>query len=234
MKTILCAILAAILFSSCAGQLIDISYEKQRLVNYKISDTLQVSIGDPIIDLENASVRNAYEGLFDYQTPSLGIFGAEQIMIKKGDRFTAVVRPKDDLNSVCIREEGPEKKFQLIHIFTDGRINSGWVLTNGQVPVQGSWTKERLFVKSSIPSKGENSFRAQIVYSGLLNNTVKAIYREYSNDLARPAFSQELQYDMNESKIISYKSIKIEIIKVTNSSIQYRVLEDGGLLWLPR
>ena len=233
MNRIISAIVVAIVFTGCAGELVSIPYEKQRVINYKIGDTLQASIGDPIIDLENASVRDAYEAQFDYQTPSVGLLGIQQIFIRKGERFTAVVSTKD-MNSVGIREEGPEKKSLFINIYPDGRINRGWVWIDGSVPVQGSWTGDRLFVKSQIPSKGDDSFRAQVIYSGLLSNTVKAVYREFSNDYARPAFAQELQYDMNESKTISYKSIKIEILKVTNSSIQYRVMEDGGLPWMPK
>ena len=60
------------------------------------------------------------------------------------------------------------------------------------------------------------------------------MYREYAENLARPAFSQELQYNLDESKIISYKSIKIEIINATNSVIEYKVIDDGGLTWFPK
>lgn len=224
--------LIAVTLYGCAGQLASISYNKQRFVSYKVGDSLQVSIGDAIIDVESATVRDAYEVLFDYQTPSLGILAQPQALLKKGDRFTAVAYIPSNPDAVCIREEGPEMKVLLIHIYPDGRINRGWVHIDGIVPVQGSWTREQLFAKSKNPSRGENSFRAQIIYSGLLGNTVKAVYREFSNNYARPAFSQELQYSLDESKIISYKTVKIEILKATNSSIEFRVLEDGGLPWL--
>jgi len=234
MQRFLIAVLLTISFLGCAGHLVGIPFSKQQFINYKLGEPQQASIGDAIIDVESATVRDAYEVLFDYQTPSLGLFGANQIFLKKGDRFTAVASIPSDPEAVCIRKEGPEMQSVLIHIYPDGRVNQGWVLTNGQVPIQGSWPKEQLFAKSKIPSKGEYSFRAQIIYSGLIGNTVKAVYREFSNDYARPAFTQELQYNLDESKFISYKSIKIEILKATNSLIEYRVVEDAGLPWLPK
>lgn len=222
--------------TGCAGQLVSIPFGKQRFISYKLGEPQQASIGDAIIDVENAATQEAYEVSFDYRTPTLGLFdvGAGQKFLKKGDRFSAVASIPTNPKAVCIREEGSEEKTALIHIYPDGRVNRGWVTSDGTVPVQGSWTKDQLFTKSEIPSKGKNSFRAQIIYSGLLGNTVKAVYREFSNDYARPAFSQELQYNLDESKLISYKSIRIEILKATNSLIEYRVVEDGGLPWLPK
>jgi len=62
---------------------------------------------------------------------------------------------------------------------------------------------------------------------------LKAVYREYVDDYMRPSFSTELQYNLDESKILAYKSIRIEITNATNSSVQYRVLSDDDLPWLP-
>ena len=57
-----------------------------------------------------------------------------------------------------------------------------------------------------------------------MGSNLKFIYREYINDMARPAFNQELQYDLNESNIIGFKGLRIEVIKATNTNIQYKVL----------
>lgn len=234
MKILLAFFFVSVLFVGCAGSLSLIPAVKQQYKNYQLNVSQKVSIGDPIIEVENANVKDAYVVLFDYQTPSLGLFGSQQIFLKKGDRFTAVAFIPSDPTAVLVREEGPEKKEIFIHIYPSGKINRGWCLSDGKVPIQGPWTKKQLFVKSDIPSRTENSFRAQIIYSGITGNTVKAVYREFSNDYARPAFTQELQYSLDESNIISYKSIKIKIIKATNSEIEFTVLDDGGLPWLAK
>ena len=43
--------------------------------------------------------------------------------------------------------------------------------------------------------------------------------------MARSAFTQEVQYDLKESKIIGFKNVRIEVIEATNSSITYKVLK---------
>ncbi len=234
MKKIICLFLFSVILVGCAGSLSVIPSVKQQYKNYRLNDSLKASIGDPIIEVEKAYVKDAYVVLFDYQTPTLGLFGSQQMFLKKGDRFTAVAFVPSNPDAVLVREEGPEKKSVFIHIYPNGKINRGWCLGDGTVPVQGSWTKEQLFAKSDNPSRTENSFRAQIIYSGISGNTIKAVYREYSDNYARPAFTQELQYNLDESNIISYKSIKIKIIKATNSEIEFIVLEDGGLPWLAK
>lgn len=45
------------------------------------------------------------------------------------------------------------------------------------------------------------------------------------NDMARPAFYQDLSYDLIESKIIGFKGTQIEIIEATNSEIKYMVVK---------
>lgn len=42
--------------------------------------------------------------------------------------------------------------------------------------------------------------------------------------MARPAFNQELQYDLNESNTVGFKGLRMEIVNATNTSIEYKVL----------
>jgi len=219
---------------SCAGSIAPTPSMKKQFKNYNLNEDKTVSIGDPIVEVEIAKLKDAYEVLFDYQTPSLGLLGDQQVFLRKGDRFTAVAYIPNNPNAILIREEGPEKKHIFIHISPNGKVNRGWCLSDGTVPVQGDWTEEQLFFKSENLSRTENSFKAQIIYSGISGRTLKAIYREFSNDYARPAFTQEVQYNLDESDIISYKSIRIKVIKATNSNMKFVVIDDGGLPWLPK
>ncbi len=78
-----------------------------------------------------------------------------------------------------------------------------------------------------------NSFKAELIYTGKMGNVVTISYREYVNDMARPAFYQDLRYDLGEGNDITFKSLKINIIEATNSKISFQVLDDGGLPWVP-
>ena len=44
--------------------------------------------------------------------------------------------------------------------------------------------------------------------------------------MARGAFTQEVQYDLNESNIIGFKGARLEVIEATNRNITYRLIEN--------
>lgn len=85
--------------------------------------------------------------------------------------------------------------------------------------------------------KDPTSFQQTLIFNGLINNKLNIGYREFSNvdsapewladsDLARPAFNNNVEYDLNTSKIIGYKGCKIEVVKADNESITYKVIKN--------
>ena len=44
--------------------------------------------------------------------------------------------------------------------------------------------------------------------------------------MARPAFNQDLQYDLADGNIVGFKGLRIEIIKATNTNIEYKILSN--------
>ena len=51
-------------------------------------------------------------------------------------------------------------------------------------------------------------------------------YREFSNDIARAAFSVDVEYDLNDGDVIGYKGAKLKILESSNTSIKYKVIEN--------
>lgn len=72
----------------------------------------------------------------------------------------------------------------------------------------------------------DDSFQQTLIYSGKLGNKIKIGYREFSNNQARPAFNNDVEYDLSESGVIGYKGARLEIIEATNESIKYRVIQN--------
>ena len=70
------------------------------------------------------------------------------------------------------------------------------------------------------------SFRRTLIYTGKVGNKLRMSYREFNNNLARAAFSTDVEYDLSESNIIGYAGAKIEVIKATNNEIEYKVLNN--------
>lgn len=75
-------------------------------------------------------------------------------------------------------------------------------------------------------SRHGKSFQQTLLYSGRVGNEIKVSYREFSNNIARPAFSNSVAYDLSASRIIGYKGAKIEVLKANNDSITYKVIRN--------
>lgn len=72
----------------------------------------------------------------------------------------------------------------------------------------------------------QTNFVQELIYNGRVDNNLRFIYREFSNDLVRPAFTQEVQYDTNESNIIGFRDLRIEVISATNTEIVYKLISN--------
>jgi len=75
-------------------------------------------------------------------------------------------------------------------------------------------------------SEQANSFQQTLIYSGRVGNKINVSYREFSNNLARPAFNNDVEYDLNTSSQIGYKGAILEILNADNHSIEYKVVRN--------
>lgn len=82
------------------------------------------------------------------------------------------------------------------------------------------------FSRIKRPSLQSAGFQQVLLYSGRIGNRVNIGYREFSNNRARPAFNNDVEYDLTESKTIGYKGAEIEIFEATNRYIRYKVLRN--------
>jgi hypothetical protein len=72
---------------------------------------------------------------------------------------------------------------------------------------------------------GPRGFKYELVYQGFERGVIKITYREYANDIARPAFQQDLSYTLEKgTTAVSFRNIKMEIYGADNNGIRYRVL----------
>lgn len=78
-------------------------------------------------------------------------------------------------------------------------------------------------IDSEVSREG-NSFRQALIFSGRIGKKIKIGYREFSTDLSKPAFNNDVTYELPDSKILSYKGAQIEVIDIEDTAITYRVL----------
>lgn len=72
--------------------------------------------------------------------------------------------------------------------------------------------------------KGFTNF--ELVYGGTTGDSFQILYREYTKeDLARPAFSQNLVYE-KKSHDIRFRNLQIKVLESSNQKIKFVVLSD--------
>ena len=81
------------------------------------------------------------------------------------------------------------------------------------------------YSKSELTSPRADSFKYEILYQGISNKAVRLSYREFVNDLARPAYFQDVSYDIAMfPATITFRTVRIEVLSADNNSLVYRVL----------
>lgn len=107
---------------------------------------------------------------------------------------------------------------------SDGLLRSvsttpGMVTMSKDLPIPIRYSKsEEVFPR-------QNSFKYELLFQGVNGKNIRLSYREYVNDLARPAYFQDVSYDINElPTTVTFRTVKIEVIAANNSGLKYRIL----------
>ncbi|PZP91145.1 MAG: hypothetical protein DI587_36345 [Variovorax paradoxus] len=109
-------------------------------------------------------------------------------------------------------------------------------VTTVMVPADAMWWSQKLVSPlkvetTEIPAPQRDVLRRELVYLGTTTSArfagtvIRIGYREFLDEIARPAFSQEVSYDVTSLPTqITYQNAKIEVLAVGSGSVTYRVL----------
>jgi hypothetical protein len=78
--------------------------------------------------------------------------------------------------------------------------------------------------KKTITVDSPDSFEQTILFTGTNGSVVMFSYREFTNNVARPAFTIDLSFDTKIDNLVRIKGAQLEIIKYDNQSITYKLL----------
>ena len=85
------------------------------------------------------------------------------------------------------------------------------VTANGPVWMEKEVPPPLDFEKAEVMLPLLGSFKYDLLYHGLSRNNLNLSYREYLNDFARPAFFQDVQYDIETTPtVVTFRSVRIE------------------------
>lgn len=74
--------------------------------------------------------------------------------------------------------------------------------------------------------ESEPNFMQELIYDGRVGSSLKFVYREFSDDIYRPAFIQYIQYDYSDSSIIEIKDLQFEVIDATSDELTYKLIRN--------
>lgn len=74
----------------------------------------------------------------------------------------------------------------------------------------------------------DGTWRQELIYTGRSGSTIGVTYREYANDFARPAFFQDLKYDLDDSDTIVFRDWRLRVLEANNQHIRFAVMDDAG------
>lgn len=110
--------------------------------------------------------------------------------------------------------------------FTKGKQETCIVGPGAYGITQATCDTEHSYSFEKRPFLSDNNFQQTLIYSGRVGDRIKVSYREFSGSMARPAFSNEAEYDLSNSSTIAYRGAQIRVIDADNQKITYEVISN--------
>lgn len=226
-------LLVALLVAGCASAFEMIPSRETILRNYTVGEPQRVAVGEPIFDVQRGRAVPVFVVTETFQPEQPRVL-TEMPTLRPGMRFEVTQRLVKDRSYVLYNPE--YHPAWGISVNRDGSIALGWVemRTGSTIAASGNWPEQTIFRPVEGVQEQEGAFRAQMIYMGKVGTTVRATYREFVADLIRPAFSQPLQFDLAQDSSMAYRSIRVRVLRAETTELEYVVIDDGGLPWLPR
>jgi hypothetical protein len=229
MRWFLTSVVVASLAACAPSRAADPALRPVHETSYRLGEVQRATVGDPIVEVRAAKRVPTYLVVSDFTPPTTPLMGIPE-QLTRGMVFRAF-RSAGDGDLILMSEEF--STVVGIRIDTRGVVTGGFVDQTGRTVLRGSWPDEPLFEVSRDPSIQVGAFRAHIVYSGVEGGVLRGFYREYLNGIAEPSFAEELLFDLNGTRVIVFRSLRIEVLHAGPDEVVFRVREDGGLPWLP-
>ena len=209
-----------------------------------LSTTRKVGQDPPLNIKSEKSVGDVIYETFNYEQVTgaklkapvkIEVLGA-QATIPEGS-FLESFKDSATSSAYCTRDlalsatfTGPVSRVCLADTDHNGKFDS-WKAPAGP-EARRNWAKlikEVPFVIGGETGAVAEGFRHELLYQGIAGSVVNLLYREYLNDLVRPAFQQALSYTLSPSgpTEVSFRGTKLRIHSADNNSIKYEVLSVG-------
>jgi hypothetical protein len=218
------------LTAGCVSAMKPVTSMQEQIASFKIGEQQEALLGDPMVYKIDALVGVGYIAVTDFQPPSEFAGMLSVPMIKKGSEWT-VIGILEDGTSICqndsfphpVAGDGTRVIWEYCLAVDKNNIPYGYTACLSDKASVHAWPQPNNFLKRVEKTYRRGAFKQELIYNGKSGNTIRLSYREYKDDFARPAFFQDLSYDLSEGKTIGFKGMKIEVNEATNSLIKFIV-----------
>lgn len=240
---IIVGMIANMLFvSGCAGSYVKLNpimRIPENIDSYQIGHIQTTFVGEPMLSRIKGSYSPGYVVTQDFQPLFASLRGE---LIQKGSKW-GIIGTLDDGTLVCGNPDYPKPFENVSRASWDyclavdkNDVAFGYVrcFLNSDADEERRanerikfdrwvWNKPTKFLNKIDKVYHSGTLHQDIVYSGKSGNTLKLTYREFNDDPTHITYSNELIYDLMESKIIVIRGMQIEILEATNSEIKYLI-----------
>ena len=220
-------ILLVVVLSGCAVATKSISPEYYlKINNYpNLDEATTSSIGDTLVDYsyryvgEGVSIK---EDIIDKLSLDANVryYAGNYFLFSTHEGYKCY----GPLKAVVTDIFGGKTTWQPVQFCVINKKEGFMIYGVSKVKVEGNFKVQDL--QSPLMDK---NFKQQFIYNGKVDNAIKFIYREFSGNVARSSFQQDIQYDLNESDVIGFKELRLKVIEATNQSVTYKVLNNFSM-----
>jgi hypothetical protein len=121
----------------------------------------------------------------------------------------------EDDEVLCFRDTDRDSRLDQLHI--PGTAFGSWAPLKPQQIVP---------YHEGVSLDASKGYRYELLYQGIAGNVLRLTYREYVDNFARPAFTQDLTYTLNPSgpAEVVFRGARLRIHGASNETIEYEVL----------
>lgn len=220
MRKVLC--ITVILLSGCVTVADNYSPKSTEVSEPPLNSVNTAHVGDSLVRQGRFTEHDAILLRRDVSVGTLSYTLKKGYYLKQGDDKTSeFYQPSQYENAGSVVANPFSDPWKAIQAYKDAPTICVITVMNA-----AACNTKAEFVRTKQAAATADSFQQTLIYNGRIGDKINIGYREYSNNFARPAFNNDVEYDLKSSKIIGYKGARLEVIEATNELIKYRLIQN--------
>ncbi|MBA4757730.1 hypothetical protein [Sphingosinicella sp.] len=81
------------------------------------------------------------------------------------------------------------------------------------------------YERAELPAPDTDTFKQSVTYLGFAGGVLRLSYREFANDMARPAFTEDYSFEIGSAfpAPVAFRDVRMTVLGVDGSGLRYRV-----------